>query len=91
MKNKIVTKGQLKFMIFTNLFIFATIGLIIYELKKIGGIKYSYIMLGLIFALMAVNQVIYYKNNKAKSYAFMAGFFGLISLLIIIFSILRLL
>lgn len=78
-------------MIFTNLFIFATIGLIIYELKKLGEIKYSYIMLGLIFALMAVNQAIYYKNNKTKSYAFMAGFFGVISILIIIFSILRLL
>ena len=78
-------------MIFTNLFIFATIGLIIYELNKLGEIKYSYIMLGLIFALMAVNQAIYYKNNKTKSYAFMAGFFGVISILIIIFSILRLL
>ena len=78
-------------MIFTNLFIFATIGLIIYELKKLGEIKYSYIMLGLIFALMAVNQAIYYKNNKTKSYAFMSGFFGVISILIIIFSILRLL
>lgn len=90
MNNKIVTKAQLKFMIFTNLFIFATIGLIIYELKKLGEIKYSYIMLGLIFALMAANQVIYYKNNKTKTYAFMAGFFGIISIMILIFSISRL-
>lgn len=86
-QNKIATKGQLKFIIATDLLIFATIGVIIYEIYKKKTHFASYIMLGLVFICMGINQYIYYKNNGGKKYLFMMSIYGLIGIGLIIFRL----
>ena len=86
-QDKIATKGQLKFLIATNLLIFATIGVIIYEIYKKKDHFASYIMLGIVFICMGINQYIYYKNNGGKRYLIMISIYGLIGIGLIIFRI----
>lgn len=93
MKNKLhntyVTKGQLKFIIATDIFIFATIAMIIFEMRK-ENIRFSYLMLGLIFILMGYNQYIYYKNNdKNKRFLAMMSIYGVIGLIVLVFGVLK--
>lgn len=88
-KNKMVTKSQLIFIILINLFIFATIGMIVYENKSMPSIKYSYIMLGIVFVLMGINQLIYYKNNKTKVNLVQAIIYMIIGLAIFVFGIMK--
>lgn len=86
-QDKIATKGQLKFLIGMNLLIFATIGVIVYEIYKKLDHFASYIMLGLVFICMGINQYIYYKNNGGKKYLVMMSIYGLIGIGLIIFRI----
>lgn len=87
-KDKIATKGQLKFLIASNIFNFLTIAVIVYEIYKKIPHFLSYIMIGMVFILMGVNQLIYYKNNnKAKKYMLMASLYGLIGLAVIIYRL----
>ena len=87
----VVTKGQLKFIIATDIFIFITIGIILYEKFKVGQIKYAFFALGLIFMLMASNQHIYIKNNpKVKKYKIMRLIYSIFGLLIILMAIFNL-
>lgn len=93
MKNKLhntyVTKGQLKFIIATDIFIFATIAMILFEMKK-DSIRISYLMLGLIFIAMGYNQYIYYKNNdKNKKFLTMMIIYGFIGLVVLGYGVLK--
>ena len=93
LNNTVVTKGQLKFIIGTDIFIFLTIGLIIYERSKIGEIKYAFFALGIIFLMMATNQHIYFKNNpKVNRYNIMRlvyAAFGILILLMAVFNLFK--
>lgn len=90
MKNNFkIGKNQLIYIILVDIFIFITLGVVIYELKKLGKINISYIMLGIIFILMGINQYIYYKNNKTKKYLIMTIIYSIIGAVILIYSILR--
>lgn len=85
-----VSKGQLKFIIATDIFIFATIAMIIFEMQR-EVFKFSYLMLGIIFLLMSINQYIYYKNNnKGKRFLIMMIIYGALSLIITAYAIVRL-
>ena len=93
MKNKLhntyVTKGQLKFIIATDIFIFATIAMILFEMKK-DSIRISYLMLGLIFIAMGYNQYIYYKNNdKNNKFLTMMIIYGFIGLVVLGYGVLK--
>lgn len=91
LNNTVVTKGQLKFIIATDIFIFITIGLILYERSKIGEIKYAFFALGLIFLMMATNQHIYYKNNpKVKRYNIMRLVYAVLGILILLLAVFNL-
>lgn len=93
LNNTVDTKDQLKFIIATDIFIFLTIGLILYERKKFGEIKYAFFALGLIFLMLAVNQHIYLKNNpQVKIYKIMRlvyALFGILILLLAIFNLFK--
>lgn len=93
LNNTVVTKGQLKFIIATDIFIFITIGLILYERSKIGEIKYAFFALGLIFLMMSTNQHIYYKNNpelkRYKTMRLVYFAFGVLILLLAIFNLFK--
>lgn len=91
LNNTVVTKGQLKFIIATDIFIFITIGLILYERSKIGEIKYAFFALGLIFLMMATNQHIYYKNNpEVKRYNIMRLVYAVLGILILLLAVFNL-
>lgn len=87
MPNKIVTKGQLKLLIFTNVVIFATIAVIIYEMSKKVQHFTSYIMLGFVFFLMAANQYMYYKNNNTKKNLISCIFFVILGFTLIVYKL----
>lgn len=86
LNNTYITKSQLKFIIATDIFIFFTIAMIIFEMKK-NQFKFSYVMLGFIFILMSINQYIYYKNNKTKRFLIMTCIYSIIGLFVVIFGI----
>lgn len=84
---KIATKGQFRFLVASNVFIILTIAVIIYELyNKIEHFA-SYIMLGVFFILMSINQYIYYKNNKGLNYIIMGVIYTIIGLALIIYTL----
>lgn len=91
LKDTVVTKGQLKFIIATDIFIFLTIGMIVYEMKKYGKYNISFFMISIIFLLMAFNQHIYVKNNpgvfRYKLTRIIYVAFGIIILLLAIFNL----
>ena len=93
LNDTVVTKGQLKFIIATDIFIFMTIGLILYERSKMGEIKYAFFALGLIFLMMAANQHIYFTNNpEVKRYKIMRliyAVFGIMILLVALFNVFK--
>lgn len=86
---KKTSKGQLAFIIFTNILIFATLGVIIYEMKNKDMYTYSYLLLGLVFTCMGINQYIYYRNNKIKKFLIMTFVYGIIGIVVSIFALNR--
>lgn len=65
-------KKQIKFIRMTNIVIFIMMGVIIYESYKKIPHFYSYLLLGIVFIMMAFNQFIYYKRlNKKKNIIFL--------------------
>lgn len=82
-----VTKNQFKLTIITSVLTFVTLGIIIFENAKKVKHTYSYLMLGIVFMLMGINQMIYYRNNKMARFLFFSFVYFIAGIAIIGFFI----
>ena len=80
-------KKQIKFIRLTNIIIFITLGVIVYELYNKLPHFYSFLLLGVVFIMMGFNQFIHYKRLNKKKNIILFVLYLLLGIMLIVYRL----